>query len=185
MGGVVLERLVTPGTTVTPGTPLFVISELSTLWAVAEIDESHLSRVRVGRPVDVQVAAYPDERFPGTISFIADVVNPTTRRITVRSTVPNADGRLKPEMFATVALGESEPRPMVVVPQAAVQTVEGRQVVFIAEPAGRFRPRSVTLGADVDGLVEVQSGLAGGERVVTTGSFVLKSELLKPAEGDR
>ena len=68
------------------------------------------SRVRTGRPVEVQVAAYPNERFAGTITFIADVVNPKTRRITVRSTVPNPDGRLKPEMFATVALGEGEPR---------------------------------------------------------------------------
>jgi cobalt-zinc-cadmium efflux system membrane fusion protein len=179
----VLERLVTPGTTVTPGTPLFVVSELSTLWAVAEIDESHLSRVRVGRPVEVQVAAYPDERFPGTITFIADVVNPKTRRITVRSTVPNVGGRLKPEMFATVALGESEPRPMIVVPQSAVQAIDGRPVVFIAEAGGRFRPQPVTLGADQDGLIEVRSGLAEGQPLVTSGSFVLKSELLKPASG--
>jgi cobalt-zinc-cadmium efflux system membrane fusion protein len=183
IGGVVLERLVTPGTTVTPGTPLFVVSELSTLWAVAEIDESHLSRVRVGRPVEVQVAAYPDERFPGTITFIADVVNPKTRRITVRSTVPNVGGRLKPEMFATVALGESEPRPMIVVPQSAVQAIDGRPVVFIAEAGGRFRPQPVTLGADQDGLIEVRSGLAEGQPLVTSGSFVLKSELLKPASG--
>ena len=95
IGGVVLERLVTPGTTVIPGTPLFVVSELSTLWAVAEIDESHLPQVRTGRPIDVRVAAYPDEVFPGTITFIADMVSPTTRRVTVRCTVPNPDGRLK------------------------------------------------------------------------------------------
>jgi membrane fusion protein, heavy metal efflux system len=172
---------VTPGTTVTPGTPLFVVSELSTLWAIAEIDESLLSQVRPGRSVDVVVAAYPNERFGGTITFIADVVNPKTRRITVRSTVPNADGRLKPEMFATVALGESEPRSMVVVPRAAIQTIDGRTSVFIAEAGGRFRPRAVELGAEADGLVEVTSGLTADERIVVAGSFVLKSELLKPA----
>ncbi len=181
IAGVVLERLVTPGTTVTPGTPLFVVSELSTLWAIAEIDESLLSRVRPGRPVDVVVAAYPNERFGGTITFISDVVNPKTRRITVRSTVPNADGRLKPEMFATVALGESEGRTMVVVPQAAIQTIDGRTSVFIAEAGRRFRPRTVELGAEADGLIEVRSGLTAGDRIAAAGSFVLKSELLKPA----
>jgi cobalt-zinc-cadmium efflux system membrane fusion protein len=183
IGGVVLERLVTQGTTVTPGTPLFVVSELSTLWAVAEIDESLLSRVKTGRPVQVTVAAYPNERFAGTITFIADVVNPKTRRITVRSTVPNPDGRLKPDMFATVALGEGEPRPMVVVPTAAVQVIDGQSVVFVAGPSGRFSLRPVALGADADGLVEVKSGLSGSDRIVVAGSFVLKSELLKPAEG--
>ncbi|MFA5911397.1 MAG: efflux RND transporter periplasmic adaptor subunit [Vicinamibacterales bacterium] len=181
IGGVVLERLVTQGTTVTPGTPLFVVSELSTLWAVAEIDESLLSRVRTGRPVDVLVAAYPNERFAGTITFIADVVNPKTRRITVRSTVPNADGRLKPEMFATVALGESEPRQMVVVPKGAIQTIEGRTTVFVAGAGGRFSLRAVELAAEADDLIEVKSGLTTGERIVVAGSFVLKSELLKPA----
>jgi cobalt-zinc-cadmium efflux system membrane fusion protein len=181
IGGVVLERLVTQGTTVTPGTPLFVVSELSTLWAVAEIDESLLSRVKAGRPVEVTVAAYPNERFAGTITFIADVVNPRTRRITVRSTVPNPDGRLKPEMFATVALGEGEPRPMVVVPTAAIQVIDGRSAVFVAGPGGRFSMRVVELGAEADHLVEVKSGLSASDRIVVAGSFVLKSELLKPA----
>lgn len=183
IGGVVLERLVTPGTTVVPGTPLFVVSELSTLWAVAEIDESRLSQVRTGRPVDVFVAAYPNERFSGTITFIADVVNPKTRRITVRSTVPNSDGRLKPDMFATVSLGEGEPRDVVVVPQAAIQTIDGRPSVFVAEDTGRFAPKPVTLGAEQDGLVEIASGLAPGQRIAISGSFVLKSELLKASAG--
>lgn len=181
IGGVVLERLVTPGTTVVPGTPLFVVSELSRLWAIAEIDESRLSQVRAGRTVDIQVAAYPNEHFVGTITFISDVVNPKTRRITVRSTVPNADLRLKPDMFATMALGESEPRLMVVVPRAAVQTIAGHTSVFMAQAGGRFVPRQVDLGTEEGGLLEVKAGLAPGDRIAVAGSFVLKSELLKPA----
>lgn len=181
IGGVVLERLVTPGTAVTPGSPLFVISELSNLWAVAEIDEGQLSRVRTGRPVDVTVAAYPNERFGGTITFVADTVNPKTRRITVRSTVPNTDGRLKPEMFASVAMGEGEPRPVLVVPATAVQTIDGQAVVFVEQSTGRFVPRPVQLGTTADGQIEIASGLAAGDRVVASGSFVLKAELLKAA----
>ncbi len=183
ISGVVLERLVTPGSTVVPGTPLFVVSDLSTLWAIAEVDESNLSRVKVGRPVQVTVAAYPDERFAGTITFIGDTVNPRTRRITVRSTVANADGRLKPEMFATISLGESDPRPVVVVPPAALQSVNGTVSVFVAEPGGRFVVRPVQTGAELDGLVEITSGLKDGERVAVNGSFVLKAEMGKEPEG--
>lgn len=183
IGGVVLERLVTPGTTVVPGTPLFVISDLSTLWAVAEIDESQLSHVRTGRPVEVVVAAYPNERFSGTISFIADVVNPKTRRITVRSTVPNTAGRLKPDMFATVSLGEGEPRQVVVVPLAAIQTIDGRPSVFVADGTGRFTPQAVIVGAEQEGLVEIADGLETGQRIAVSGSFALKSELLKASAG--
>lgn len=183
IAGVVLERLVTPGTTVTPSTPLFVVSDLSTLWVVAEIDESHLSRVRAGRPVEVTVAAYPAERFMGTISFVADTVNPNTRRVTVRSTVPNPGGRLKPEMFATVWLGEGDPRRVLVVPQGAVQAIDGRPTVFLAEGDGRFTPKTVEAGPAQDGKVEITSGLAAGQRIATGGSFALKSEWLKPVAG--
>jgi cobalt-zinc-cadmium efflux system membrane fusion protein len=183
IAGVVLERLVTPGTTVTPGTPLFVVSDLSTLWVVAEIDESHLSRVRSGRAVEVTVAAYPDERFMGTISFVADTVNPTTRRITVRSTVPNSGGRLKPEMFATVWLGEGDPRRVLIVPQDAVQAIDGRATVFLAEGDGRFTPKTVEAGPAQEGKVEIASGLEAGQRIAVRGSFALKSEWLKPVAG--
>lgn len=179
LGGVVLERLVTPGTTVTPGTPMFVVSELSSLWAVAEVDESHLGRLQIGRPVDVRVAAYPEVHFGGTITFIADMVNPKTRRVTVRAAVPNPGGLLKPEMFATITLGESEPRRVLVVPRDAIQTVEGKDVVFVEDTAGRFRPLAVSLGVDGEEGVEILNGLSEGDRVVVAGSFVLKSELIK------
>ncbi|MEP7118641.1 MAG: efflux RND transporter periplasmic adaptor subunit [Acidobacteriota bacterium] len=183
IAGVVLERLVTPGSTVTPGTPLFVVSDLATLWAIADVDESHLSRVKVGGPVEVVVAAYPGERFTGRISFIADTVNPKTRRIAIRCTVANGDGRLKPEMFATMTLGEGEPRAVLVVPAAALQAVNGAISVFVAEAGGRFVARPVTTGLDLDGLVEIASGLTAGERVAVNGSFVLKSELGKEPDG--
>ena len=179
VAGVVLERLVSRGTTVTPGPPMFVVSELSTLWAVAELDESHLGRLQVGRPVTVQVAAYPAERFSGTISFIADMVNPKTRRITVRATVPNRDGRLKPEMFATITIGESDPRRVTVVPRDAIQSIDGQDVVFVASDGGQFKPQPVTVGTDGDAGVTIVAGLTEQDRVVTGGSFVLKSELMK------
>lgn len=179
--GVVLERLVTPGTAVTPGAPLYVVSDLSTLWALVEIDESLLSHVRVGQAMQLRVAAYPDETFAGTVSLVGDTVNPKTRRVTVRCVMKNTDGRLKPQMYATALIRETEPRQAVVVPGEAIQTINGRPTIFIAETGGRFRPRPIETGPVSEGLVEVRAGLQPGERIAVSGSFVLKSELLKAA----
>ncbi len=183
LGGTVLEKLVTPGTTVTPGTPMFVVSDLSVVWAEAEVDESLTSQLQRGRSVAVTVPAYPDDAFDGTITFVADTVNPTTRRLVVRSTILNRDGRLKPEMLATLVIGQGAARPVVIVPAGAVQTIDGSTVVFVVEGTGRFAPRTVQLGRQDGGTVEVLSGLTDGERIAVTGSFVLKSELAKRASG--
>jgi membrane fusion protein, heavy metal efflux system len=181
MSGIVLERLVTPGTTVTPGTPLYVVSGLSALWALVDIDESLLPHVRAGQPIHVRVNAYPDETFAGTVALVGDMVNPKTRRVTVRCTLANPSGRLKPQMYATAMIRQSEPRSAIVVPSAAIQTIDGRPTIFVAESADRFRPRALDIGSTIDGLVDVRSGLRAGERVAVEGSFVLKSELLKSA----
>jgi cobalt-zinc-cadmium efflux system membrane fusion protein len=185
LAGVVLEKHVTAGTTVTPGTLLFVVSDLTALWALAEVDETRIPLVAGGRPAKVHVAAWPDREFDAQVTFVGDAVNPKTRRVTVRCQVPNPDGLLKPEMYARVALGESAPRPMVVVPEAAIQEMDGKPYVFVAGEKGRFEKREVALGASSDGLVEIRSGVAAGEKVATAGSFLLKSQLLSasaPAE---
>jgi cobalt-zinc-cadmium efflux system membrane fusion protein len=177
--GVVLDRLVTPGTAVTPGTPLYVVSDLSTLWALVEIDESLLSHVRVGDSIDVRVAAYPGEAFPGVVTFVGDVVNPKTRRVTVRCTLKNTDSRLKPQMYATAVIRARAAREVAVVPADAIQTIDGRPSVFVVEGGSRFRPRAIETGQTLDGRVDVRSGLQAGELIAASGSFVLKSELLK------
>jgi len=181
IGGVVLERLVTPGTAVTPGTPLFVVSDLGTLWVLAEIDERRIAQVAVGQPAAIRVSAYPDDTFAGRVTFVGDTVNPRTRRVLVRCEVPNPEGRLKPEMFATVTLGSGEPRTVVTVPAVAVHDLEGHAVVFVEEAPGRFRPRRVVVATERDGRVDVIEGLSPGMRVATAGSFLVKSELLRSA----
>ena len=183
--GVVLERLVTPGTAVTPGAPLYVVSDLTALWALIEIDESRLSHVHEGQSIELRVGAYPRDAFAGTVALIGDVVNPRTRRVTVRCALQNADGRLKPQMYATAIIREQQPRPVVVVPSDAIQMIDGHPTVFVAESDGRFRPRAVETGQAFEARVEVRSGLRAGERIAVTGTFILKSELLKSvaAEG--
>jgi cobalt-zinc-cadmium efflux system membrane fusion protein len=177
--GVVLEKNITQGTAVTVGSPLFVVADLTELWAVAEIDETDLPLVHAGRDVELRVAAYPGETFPGRITFVADTVNPKTRRVTVRSQVPNPDGRLKPEMYAALTLSAGEPREVLAVPSGAIQEIRGRPLVFVRTAEGSFERRDVAVGPEAEGWVEVRSGVEKGEAVATTGSFLLKSELLK------
>ncbi len=185
LAGVVLEKHVTTGTAVTPGTPLFVVSDLATLWAMAEVDETRLPLVAAGRPAKVRVAAYPDRAFDAEVTFVGDAINPKTRRVTIRCRVPNPGGLLKPEMYARVSLGEEAPRAMVVVPAGAIQEIDGKPHVFVSTAGGTFEKRAVALGGADEGWIEVRSGVKSGEKVAANGSFLLKSELLKgsaPAE---
>jgi cobalt-zinc-cadmium efflux system membrane fusion protein len=177
--GVVLEKAVTQGTAVTVGTPLFVVADLTELWAVAEIDETQLPLVKAGRPTALRVSAYPGETFAGRITFVADMVNPKTRRVTVRCQVPNSDQRLKPEMYATIDLSSGEPHDVLAVPSGAIQEIEGRPFVFVRTAKGAFERRDIVPGPEAGGWVEARSGVKEGEEVATAGSFLLKSELLK------
>jgi cobalt-zinc-cadmium efflux system membrane fusion protein len=177
--GVVLEKSITQGTAVTVGTPLFVVANLAELWAVAEIDETEIPLVAAGRATELRVAAYPGETFAGRITFVADMVNPKTRRVTVRCQVPNPDSRLKPEMYAALTLSSGGPHDVVAVPSGAIQEIEGKPFVFVKTRARAFERRDVALGREAEGWVEVRSGVEEGEEVATAGSFLLKSELLK------
>jgi multidrug efflux pump subunit AcrA (membrane-fusion protein) len=182
--GTVLVRNVTPGTVVQPAGELFVVSDLAGLWAIAAVKEEYLPRLRVGMPVRVYVQAYGSRGFPGRIGKLGDELDPTTRTVKVRVDVPNAGQLLKPEMYATaeIELGGSEPA--MFIPAGAPQEVSGQMVVFIRGAGDRFEVRPVQLGRTIDGAQEVVSGLKAGEQVVTAGSFVLKSQLLKATLGE-
>lgn len=178
LSGVVLERLVTAGTAITAGTLLFVVSDLSRLWAVAEIDETHLPALAVGRTVELTVSAYPQRMFSGRIVAIGDTVNPDSRRVTARIEVENRDGALKPQMYATVRLETADEEAIVLVPAAAVQKLEQQAVVFVEQAPGRFSRRAVVPGVERNGFVEITGGLEADERVATAGTFLIKSKFL-------
>lgn len=183
-GGTVIERLATEGSAVTPGTPLLVVSDLSRVWVTAEIDEALVGRVVAGRPVAVKAAAYPGETFAGTLAAIGDVVDPDTRRVTLRIELANPGRRLKPQMLVTVSVAATAPRAVLVVPARALQTMDGESVVFVRSGADEFVRRAVTTGATVDGKVEIVRGLSPGDVVATSGAFLLKSALTAPAPED-
>jgi len=177
--GVVLARNVTSGTVVTPANDLFVVSDLSRLWAMAEVNEEYLGKLRVGMPVRVSVQAYPRQFFPGRIGKLGESLDPATRTVKVRVDVPNAGGKLKPEMYATTAIELGGSERALFVPEEATQEVRGQTVVFVRTAPDRFEARPVQTGRGLDGAVEIVRGLKDSEAVAVRGAFVLKSEFLK------
>jgi cobalt-zinc-cadmium efflux system membrane fusion protein len=185
--GRVIARNLTKGEVVETNEKMFVVADLSTVWVmgnVAEKDISYVHRATAvpNQPVEVHVAAYPDEVFQGIVSYVGDVLDTATRTMQVRLILANPTGRLKPEMFATIRV-LSEPAPdVLVVPEAAVQHDRNRSFVFVQQETGVFEARTIRLGDKNGTFAEVLEGVREGEAVVREGAFILKSELLKPKD---
>jgi cobalt-zinc-cadmium efflux system membrane fusion protein len=177
--GIMLERKVTPGSAVSAGDEVFTISNLSSLWLLASINEADLSELRVGQTVRLLVRAYPGREFRGKILQLGEELDPTTRSLKVRVLVPNEAGRLKPEMFASAEIERTTSRDALFVAQAASQEIGGHRVVFVQTSVDTFEPRPIQVNREIDGRMEIVAGLSPGDRVVTKGSFLLKSQLLK------
>lgn len=179
--GTVIERTITPGELITPKDKAFTIADLSTVWILLDIYEQHLAAVKVGSEVEITVDAYPKERFRGKIVYLSYLLNPDTRTVDARVEIANLDRRLRPGMFARAALilPSTQDQKVLVVPQDAIQQVDEKPVAFVQERPGTYTVRPVLIGRRSGNDAEVRSGLTEGERVVTQGSFYLKSILLK------
>lgn len=185
LSGRVIERAVTLGEMAEPTTTLFVIADLGELWAQLRLYEKDLSAVEIGAPVTLKLAAFPDQSLNGTISYIADTLDETTRTAQARVVLKNPDGKLKPGMFLTASIGASvgELQETLAIPEEALQRVEGRLMVFVAEGERSFRAHEVQVGAVSGGYAQILSGLEPGAQIVAQGSFILKSELSKAEMG--
>jgi multidrug efflux pump subunit AcrA (membrane-fusion protein) len=175
ISGFVTDRKAFPQTSVTPDTELYSVADYSAVWVTADIFEYELPYVKVGQRADIQLSYYAGKSWSGRISFVYPTVDPMTRTAKVRIEVPNSDYQLKPQMFADVTLKVNYGN-HVVVPQEAVLDSGKEQTVFIVKDDGYFEPRKITAGAKVDGKVIVLSGLEAGEKVVTSGNFLIDSE---------
>jgi membrane fusion protein, heavy metal efflux system len=182
--GVVLSRSITPGSVVTASADLFVICDLSTIWALASVQEEYLTRIRVGMPARVFVQAYEAKPFLGQVGKIGVSLDASTRTVSVRVDLNNAGGLLKPEMYAAVEFDVGGTEEAILIPEAAPQDLNGQAVVFLARGGDRFEARPVELGRAVEGQVQVLRGVKPGERVAGRGSFILKSQLLKSTLGE-
>lgn len=193
LGGTVVERNATPGQIAGPEAHLFTVADLRLLWIDVDVYEADADRVRNGALASVVTRSIPGKSFEGRVAYAGGIVDAETRTVKVRVEVDNHEARLRPGMYAEVRLetpadeaSGSDTGSAVVIPELAVQDLEGQSVVFVpAGPPGEFAARAVTPGPRLaGGLLTITSGLAVGERFVARGAFQLKSELLKGSFGD-
>jgi cobalt-zinc-cadmium efflux system membrane fusion protein len=179
IAGAVVGVTAAPGDVIDADRQLFAVADLSVVWVQAEVYEKDLSRIRLGQVALIQVDTYANRQFTGKVTHIADTVDPKTRTVKVRCEVPNREGLLKLDMFAAVNLPTVTQRRAVAVPDAAIQHLDGKPVVFVQRADEKFDMRAITPGISVNGFTEIVSGVAAGENVVTQGAFHLKSVLLE------
>lgn len=175
LNGVVVERKLAQGQVVQPADSLFVVADLSRLWAVAQVPEQQVSQVKTGQSVSIEVPALGHEKLVGKLIFVGQTIDPETRTVLVRTELDNRDGRLKPAMLASMLI-EAKPVNRLVIPAGAVVRENDEDNVFIAEGDGAFRLAKVKLGPEQGGVRVVVSGLKGGEKLVVDGAFHLNNE---------
>lgn len=181
--GFVMEKTVFKGMGIMPGTALYKIGDLSSIWVIADIYEFELSFVQVGQKAVITLTSFPGEVFEGAVTYIYPALDPKTRTAKIRFDLPNPEFRLKPEMWAQVELKVPLGRKLVI-PEEAVMDSGTMQMVFVDRGQGHFESRHIQTGAKVQGYYEVVSGLREGERVVTSANFLIDSESqLKSAGG--
>src|SRR5881296_4143066 len=183
--GLVISRSVNPGQVVNGGQELFVVTDLATVWVIADLYEKDFPRVRVGSLATITVPSAPGRMMQGRVAYIDPRVDPATRTAKVRVEVPNRNGDLRLGMFVTVAFQTSSSEHVTVIPRAAVQTIGDRSVVYVPVDGddGKFVERRVRLGIPSGDSVQVLDGLKPGDKVVTDGSFFLRAEAARTRSG--
>lgn len=181
--GTVIEKKATLGGLASPSEALFTIADLSQVWIQAALPESALAKVRVGANAKVTVPAYPSETFNGRVAHIGAGVNKDTRTVAARIEVGNADGRLKPEMFATATIEVAgDKRGVMSLPDEAIVLMQSQPTVFVYEQ-GAYAARVVEPGDRIGGRTVLKSGIKPGEQVVTAGAYALKARQQKSQLG--
>jgi Cu(I)/Ag(I) efflux system membrane fusion protein len=175
--GTVMEKPVVEGMHFTAGDTLFKTTDVSRLWVLAEISERDLAAVRPGQKASISFRDDPAASFEGKVLFVYPALDPATRTAKVRIAVANAGNLLRIGQYADVRIDAPvSATPVLAVPVSAVIDDGTRQIAFVAGQGGMFEPRRLTLGARSGDMVEVRAGLKEGERVVTSGNFLIDAE---------
>lgn len=174
--GTVIERKARLGQVVAPAEELFVIADLSHVWAVAEIPEQQIAHISEGQTINIEVPALDDAELTGTLAFVGDIVNPATRTVMARANISNNKMLLKPDMLITILL-EAKPEKVVAVPATAVVRENNADHVFAQtlKPT-QYKLLPVTLGRSYEGQREVLQGLQPGDQIVLDGAFHVNNE---------
>jgi len=182
--GIVVERKATVGSVVNVGEELLAISDQSALWMIGAANETDLAELHPGQLVRLQVRAYPGREFTARVLKLGEELDPATRTLQIRIAVPNPQGLLKPEMYATANVRQIGRSSALYLPDEAIQDIDGVPVVFVRRGQNNFEARTIKSGQHVEGETEILEGLRPGEAVVVMGSFLLKSQMLKSAIQD-
>lgn len=181
--GTVVMRDAVAGRSAAPGQVLLQVADLSTVWAQLDVPEADAGDVQAGQKVELLLEGTRGERREATITRVGASVDPTTRTVRARVELPNPGARLKAGTFVRGRIQVEGEHDALLVPREAVQRAEGRSLVFVRREAGLYSPVAVELGAASGAHVEVVRGLEPGQDVVTTGAFLLKTEILKESIG--
>ena len=197
IAGTVIERHATLGEAVGPGDVLFTVSDLSQVWIVGQVYERDVAAVQPEARSTLRLEAYPGRSWSGQLSYVAGALQHETRTLPVRMVLENAEGVLRPGLFGALEIeagnasqnGEPNAFDAIAVPAAAVQRVGNEVLVFVLQPGDeaehvRFAARTVELGRSAGDQLEVASGLREGEEIAVSGTFTLRSALLRGSLAD-
>jgi membrane fusion protein, heavy metal efflux system len=182
LSGTVISRAAVVGQPVNADQVLCELVDLTELWFLGRVFEKDLARLALGAAAEVQLNAYPEVRFPGSVEYIGRQVDPVARTVTARIRIVNRDDLLRVGLFGTAHVsseGAGDAQPVLVVPRSALTDVADRDVVFVRHADKDFELHEVSLGRSAAGKVEILAGLREGEQVVVDGVFTLKSAILK------
>ncbi|MDP3086063.1 MAG: efflux RND transporter periplasmic adaptor subunit, partial [Rubrivivax sp.] len=184
VSGVVTEKKALQGMRFMPGEMLYQVTDLSSVWVIADVFEQDIGLVKPGANASVKIAAYPNRVFAGRITYVYPTLKAETRTVPVRVELANPGQLLKPAMFAQVELQVGGKAPVLTVPDSAVIDSGTRRLVLVQVKEGRFEPREVELGGRGENFIEVLKGLREGEQVVVAANFLIDAESnLKAAVG--
>jgi cobalt-zinc-cadmium efflux system membrane fusion protein len=175
LDGTVISRKVNLGQVVQPAEELFIVADLSHVWAVAEVPEQQIELIQKGEDVKIEIPALGGKQMTGKLIYLGDVVNPQTRTVTVRTDIQNAEGSIKPDMLISM-LVQSKTVPRLAVPLQAIVRENDKDHVFVQIAPNKYRLREVALGAEYEGMTAVIRGVDEGEVVVGEGAFHLNNE---------
>jgi Cu(I)/Ag(I) efflux system membrane fusion protein len=176
IGGELLSLEVRAGMAVSAGQDLARLNGLSSIWLDAAIPESQAAAVQLGSEISASLTAFPGQTLKGRVIALLPSADVQTRTLTVRSELPNPDGKLRPGMFASVRLNSADEQSVLLIPSEAVIRTGKRALVMLAEGEGLYRPHEIQVGREADGRFEVLAGLSEGQAVVTSGQFLIDSE---------
>jgi cobalt-zinc-cadmium efflux system membrane fusion protein len=179
----VVERSAALGETVTQATALFAIADTKRMWAILDVHASDITKIAVGQPLVLDMEGLEDERHGGYITWVSSHLDRRTRTLKARAEILNSEGLLRDGMFGKAIVTIHDRENVLVVPKEAVQWEGCCNVVFVRRSDVLYEPRKVSLGYEGKDFLAVANGLTEGDVVVTTGSFLLKTEILRGSIG--